>query len=292
MLTRTLLGIGIAVVALAVALAVGVGLARGPGKDKGKPPAGGDKVVKEDPNDLSLEVAALQTLRSLKLTPAQLDALAELARDASLKDDRKRDPAKASDEYRKALADLRDALARGDEDKLDERTKAADDALSDDDDLDDAVEPTAAARKRAPEFLRRLTARQVASYLADHRDDPADPLETLTAALDDARKLTGNEWDEKRDATVGALSWLVAGADAEAADRVGGQVRELLDRAHRLKGEEFKAQRDDLADEAKRIVGDGGPVEVIRHYTEWGLAELLSNPRLAAAVEVRRAAGK
>ncbi len=55
---------------------------------------------------------------------------------------------------------------------------------------------------------------------------------------------------------------------------------------------EFKAQRDDLDKEARKVVGDVGPTDVIRHYMERALAELLSNPRLGAAVEARRGKGK
>jgi hypothetical protein len=283
-----LVGFGIAFVALVGMVAVGVVLARG-GLDKGKPPAGDDKAAKADLNDLSLEVAALQTIHGLKLTPAQLDALAELARDADLRDDRKRQAAKAGDDLRKALAAQHQALLRGDDDKVDEAAEAVT-ALREKDgpDLDDAVAVTAAARKRAPEFLRRLTARQVGAYLTDP-DEPVDPPEALAAALDGARKLSGKEWDAKRAAVAEELAWLLAGADADAADKAAGRVKELLDRAHGLKDADYKEQRDDLDKEAGRIVGGVGPTDVIRHYMERALAELLSNPRLGAAIEARRA---
>jgi hypothetical protein len=78
--------------------------------------------------------------------------------------------------------------------------------------------------------------------------------------------------------------------DAEAVVR--DRVTALLDRAHRLKDEAFKEKREELDKEVDRIVGKLGPTDVHRHFLERTLAELLSNPRLAAAVEARLRQGK
>ena len=54
-----------------------------------------------------------------------------------------------------------------------------------------------------------------------------------------------------------------------------------------LKEEDFKAQRKELEADATKLVGDLGTMDVLRRVVEHGVAELLSNPRLGAAVEAR-----
>src|SRR5260370_4481384 len=70
--------------------------------------------------ELSMEMQALRTLYNLRLTTGQMKALAKVANETA-EPDRKRNPGEASDEYRKALTALRDALADGsDDDKIGE----------------------------------------------------------------------------------------------------------------------------------------------------------------------------
>jgi hypothetical protein len=287
------LGFGIALLVLAAGVAVAVALS-GPGKaaPKPPPPAGDDKAAKDDLNDLSMEVAALETIHDLQLTPAQLDELARLAKTDGAKD-QTRKPAKAGDKVRKALADLRAALIADNDDRIEELAAARDELIEKESpDLDDDFEITDAARKHAPEFLRRLTAAQVAAYLAERTEDLTDPMTMLAETIEQSRKLSGEEWDDARDDAADELGWIVAGADADGAAKVAVKVKELIDRAHKLKDAEFTAQREELDKAARQIAGDLGPTDVIRHFLERALAELLSNPRLAAAVEARTQKGK
>ena len=54
-----------------------------------------------------------------------------------------------------------------------------------------------------------------------------------------------------------------------------------------LKDDEFKKERPELEKTARQIVGEVGPLDVLRHAVERSLADLLSNPRLAAAIDAR-----
>ena len=79
----------------------------------------------------------------------------------------------------------------------------------------------------------------------------------------------------------------MVGLDVDKADRVNDRVAALLIRVRSLTNEEFAKQQPDLDQAAAKIVGDVGALEVLRHYVEFDLANLLSNPRLAAALDAR-----
>jgi hypothetical protein len=251
------------------------------------PPAG-----KADPNTLSLEVAALQLLNQLDLTTAQMQALAKMAKDVTPKEV-KRQPAKASEKLRKALLDLRDALVQGDQDKIDDLNDTLDDLKdSEKPELDDEVEIVDAARRLAPEALRLLSVRQTASYLGLYGDDVPDPAASLRDALEKAPGADDKEWKDLRDDTAEEVGWLVAGLDMAQAQKVSEKAGALLDRAHKLKPDEFKEQRTELEKAAREVLGDVGPLDILRHVLERDLAELLSNPQIPAALEARLKQGK
>jgi hypothetical protein len=249
-------------------------------------PAAPARAADKDDLSLVMEVAALQTLYDLKLTPTQLDALAKLVKDtAGTVPDRK---VKISAKLRKLYSDLRDALAADNEDAI--ASLAADiEELKDSEkpDLDDDVELTDAGRKKAAEALGTLTARQVTGYLGQFAQDFPDPQESLTEALDEARKKEGKDWEEYRDATAGQVGWLIGGVDKDAEAKVHDKVLALLDRAHKLKEADFKDQKADLEKEARALARQVGPTEVIKNFMVRTMAELVSNPRAAAAIEAR-----
>src|SRR4051812_39365504 len=118
------------VVLLAAVVALGtVPEARTQGKSdkKDKPKGQGP-----DPNLLSLEVAALRTLRTLQATPAQLKGMLDLLKPGLVKKV-DREPAKVSPQLRKNLRLLRDALAKDDEEEIDTYGKKVE-VLRDDED--------------------------------------------------------------------------------------------------------------------------------------------------------------
>jgi hypothetical protein len=238
--------------------------------------------------DLSLEVAALQTLHEFKFTPAQMERLQKLTRETAEKP-RKRKAGKASADFRTALDALRAALVEdSDDDQIDSLEEQID-GLRDSEgpDLDDGVDITTAARKRAPEVLRRLHVRQVASFVAANADEIIDPVERLIEALTLARKKKADAWKEYRAGLAEEIGWLVAGLDEKKSQPVGAQVAVLLGKARRLAAEEFKKQQPALEKEARKIAGGVNPTAVLRHTAEHALAEMLSNPRLAAALKAR-----
>jgi hypothetical protein len=253
----------------------------------GPPPADlGDegKPGKGDLNEVSLEVAALQALAQLQLTPAQLKDLARRARDTTQKE-QPRQVVSASDKFRQTLTGLRNALVANDPQRIDELGSALNELYDKEKpELDDSVEITDEARRQAPEVLRRLSAPQVAGYLGAYADQVPDPGEMLADALREARKLSGMEWQQLRDDAAEQVGWLLAGPDAEAEEQVRDDVTALLNRAHRLSARDFAAQKGKLEEKARALAGKLGPTDVLRHYMERSLAELLSNPRLPAAV--------
>jgi hypothetical protein len=247
-----------------------------------------DKPEQISASDLKLEVDSLQTLYHFQFTAEQMRSLADIA-PRTARQDRPRKPGKVSDEYRQQLLDLRNALidANDDEnidnleDKLDEL------AQNEKPTLDDDIELTAAARQRVPEVLRRLKPAQLAHYLGYIEDEVLDPREHLRASLEKVRELKRDEWKEKRDEIAEEIGWLVTGVDADQSGRVSDRVVALLSKVRGLSAEEFKKQRNELDRAAEQIIGDVGPAAVLQHTVEHALAELLSNPRLGAALKAR-----
>jgi hypothetical protein len=239
-------------------------------------------------NDLNLEVQALQTLYHFKFTAEQMRSLAKVARETA-EPPRPRKKAKASDDYRQVLLDLRSALIDANdedsidnlEDKLDELTE------SEKPTLDDDVELTAAARKHAPQVLGRLKPPQLAAYIGYVADDVADPVERVRTALAEVRGLKRDEWKTKRDEIAEEVGWLVAGVDEEKSARVSDRVVALLSKARSLTDAEFTRQQAELEKAAEEIAGGVHPAAVLEHVAEHALAELLSNPRLGAALRAR-----
>jgi hypothetical protein len=241
-----------------------------------------------DLNDLSLEVSALQALHSFNFTDAQLHKLQSWAKETAAKPS-KREPAKASKEYRDKLMELRDALVEAtDDDKIDQLNEELEELREAQKPVvDDGVDLTPGARKRAAEALRLLKVQQFASYVAAVADDLHDPLERFLEAMQTVRGLKGNDWKQRREEIVDDILRLAAGVDSKKADKLTDQLTALLSRAHSMKDAEFKAKRQDLEKSARKLLGDLNALDVVRNYVEYGLAELLSNPRLTVALAAR-----
>jgi hypothetical protein len=246
-----------------------------------------DIPLKEDVNKLNLEVNALQTLYHLKATPAQLKELARLVAKAAPKPADRR-PAKVSDKYRKTLGDLRQALIDVDDDKVAELYASLTE-LQDTEtpEVDDSLPISDAAREKVAEALRLFSPRQVAGYVADFADEFPVPVDRLTDAFEEARKLKDKEWDEFRDSLADQLAWLVAGTDKKAEARVKKDVALLLDRVQSLPDEDFRKEKEDLEKDARKIAGDVDPTQVVRNWVQRSIAELLSNPELPTVLQAR-----
>jgi hypothetical protein len=252
-----------------------------------KEPAPKESQTEEvDLNGLNLEVAALEILHQFKATRPQLERLAKLALITSPKSPAPR-PIKVSKEYRKTLLELRDALVEDSDDDIVELVATLDELRDKESPDFDDIQITDSARKHTAEVLRSLGARQVAQYLTDYAEEFPEPLEKITDAFESIRGLTGKEVDDVRDEVAAQVGWLVAGLDTLKENKVKKSVSDLLNRVHRLKDDEFTAQQANLEKQARDIIGDLGPLEVIRHFVDRSLAELLSNPRLGTAVAAR-----
>ena len=144
----------------------------------GSPIYSQDEKDETDLNDLSLEVNALSTIHSLKLTDAQMQKL-RLAKETAQKPG-KRTPASASKDYREKLLALRTALIEQNDERIEELNDELDELRDKENPtVDDGVDLTAAARKRAPEALKLLRVQQVKDYLEVLGDDLGDPLAEL-----------------------------------------------------------------------------------------------------------------
>jgi hypothetical protein len=153
--------------------------------------------------------------------------------------------------------------------------------------LDEEVILTEVARKRAPQVLKQLKANQLATFIGAHAEETVDPLDALISGLERVRELGLVEWNETRDELSEKLSILVAGVDQKKAEQVREETVDLLARARTLKPDEFTSQKEKLEIEAKRIVGKVEPMDVLRHKLEHALAQMLSNPRIEAALKAR-----
>src|SRR5438132_67911 len=237
-------------------------------------------------NDLSLEVAALQVLHDLELTPAQLAALSKLARESAPKSE-SRQPAKTSGEFLTALGGYHGALATGDDNRIaDAREKLDTLMLKEQPELDNGINVTEGALGNASDALKILNVRQVGVLLGTL--EMTDPAELLISALDQVRNVKNSKDVEDEIASVAEeVGWLVNGYSDEA-DKTKAKASTVLQKAAKLKNDAvFAGQRKTLEKEAREAVGTPDSMEVIGHIAEHGMADLLSNPRLEAAIRIQ-----
>ena len=239
-------------------------------------------------NDLSMEVVALQSLHQFQFKPPQMQVLRKLAKQTAMEPGA-RQAIKATEEFQRTLVNLRTALAEATNVERVQELQDKIDKLRNDQkiELDDGVVITEAASQQAPEIMKLLSARQVAGYVALYGDDFPDPLELLLDALAKVRGLKDKEWQQLRVDVSEEVGNLTAGLDADKASKISDQVVQLLIQARGLKDDEFKKQQAELEKSARQIIGNVGALDVVRHVLERSLAELLSNPRLAMAIDAR-----
>jgi hypothetical protein len=248
-----------------------------------------DQATEKAPSlsNLSLEISALQALNRFEMTTEQMNALRRLAADTMPKN-AKRDEGKASDKVRKTMLDLRTALIKQDADRIDDLEDALADLLDDEDtDLDDQVNITSAARRRAPEVLQGLRPAQVLAFFNNSGDDLPAPLETLLSALDVVRELKDDEWKDLSEEIVEEMRWLLGGLDPERNRFVADKVEQYLKKVRAVKAKDFEKARPEMERSARQFVGQIAPTVVLHNFAEHALAELLSNPRLLAAIDAR-----
>src|SRR5262249_16441055 len=125
-------------------------------KTSGVKPAVPGASTQDDLNDLSQQGEALLVLYYLDATPAQLKAEAAVARETAARP-RDRKPAKASIIFRRALTEIRAALLKNDTERITDLADKLDELReTEKSEFDDDFATTDAARKRAPEIVRRM----------------------------------------------------------------------------------------------------------------------------------------
>jgi hypothetical protein len=251
------------------------------------PGGGGGRGEAQGQGDLRLKAAALEVIYDLEMTPDQLRDLQKLAQGAAgaeAKHDR------YPQALRKALNEWCDALAKGEDDKVDELQEKVE-QQEDEAKLDAVdIDATDAAKKRAPEAMKLITAGQLANLIAMHSGDIQGPAETLIDSMEEVR---GDDADYKqtKDAIVADVLELASGYGTGNAS-LTGSVGDFLDRVHKLSDGEYKSKQKDLEQEAHKIVGKVDAVAVVQHWAQRELAELISNPELDSAAKERLAAQK
>jgi hypothetical protein len=250
----------------------------------------GDEPERKTPaslNDLSMEVAALHVIHQFHFTPDQLQLLRKMARETSQEREIRQVP-RASDKYKGLLTDLRSALVSGNEEKMDKLQQELDKLRSAEPaELDDGIDITDAARREAPRLLRLLGPRQIALHLSYYGDQVPDPAAVLESAIDKVRDLKDKDWKQLREEISDQVGPLVVGLDVEKAGQVSDRAIQLLIEVRALSKQDFERRRAELRKQAREIVGDTSPFDVLQHLVEQALAEMLSNPRLASALNAR-----
>ncbi|MFL5241162.1 MAG: hypothetical protein ACJ8FY_03560 [Gemmataceae bacterium] len=237
--------------------------------------------------ELALEVQALRMVRTLNFSPDQIKELQELASETAMPARLRK--GKSSAELRKVLINLRDALAFDDEDAIDSQSDQLDQlSESEKPELDDAVEATEAARKAVPSVLKHLKVTQFVAYVSLVADQVVDPADEMKERLDKVRMLSLADWKEQRDEIADGVAKLLAGVDAKKVEKTRDQVVALLSRARTLSEEDYQKKLPDLQKEIDDLVQECGPTEIVKHIVELALADLLSNPRLGAALEAHK----
>jgi hypothetical protein len=235
-------------------------------------------------NLASLRLAAMQTLYELDASPEQLKAVKGAA--AGLADPAERASAKGPPKLVAAMKQLQEALLSESDDKqiADARNAMADAMAEVDPPLDDAVHPSPAARTKAAAVCQTFSAGQLAAYLASHADQVVGPGDRLVSSLSDLKDEPPADADAEVKQVSTEVGLLVAGADADKAAAAAAKAAEWL-QAHRATGAPDSADaRAKLEASARDAVGDPPPAEVLGHWFENEVAELLANPQLPKAV--------
>jgi hypothetical protein len=249
-----------------------------------------------DANDLALEVNVLRTVYLFQLSPDMVKTTRETGADCAQKP-RKRFAAEVSDRYRKLLVEYREALLRGDEDRILDLSDQVEEVRKEEDpDIDDTVEITDEARKKAPGLLRNMNANRIVHYTSSYGKDFPNPYQIIRKTMrlsGKGKPPTAEEWKEQRDFVAKQVAWCYCGVDAAKSRKKAAEVAMLLDRANALSPEELEKQRDELEAAVRKLNAGTDGLDVIRNVLQQDIAEMISNPRFVAAMDARmKAAAK
>ncbi len=237
----------------------------------------------ENVQAVALEVAALQTLHRLDLTDAQLEALARFSKSAA-SSEKPVGARKVTPAFTKALTAFRNALAAGDDEKIDDlREKLAEIMDKEKIALDDRVAITDSARRNATLVIRMMQPGQVLAYLQIFDEDEVDLLEILGAAIENGANATQPQWKAIRDQAAAEGAWLLAGGEEIRHKMAAKMLAAVLDQHHGAS--KTKTSAPDLTKQVQQMTATLDPFVILRNAMEREVAELLSNPRLANAIQ-------
>jgi hypothetical protein len=269
-----------AVVLASLLLSVSPSPAAQPGENNSNGGGGGGGGGHEN---LLLRAQAATTIYDLDLREDQLHALQKLATNTAGKPDGQ--PPRLGPKLRPLVAELCTALAKADDDKVSDLEDKVDE-MKDQANIDEPYVPaTEAAKAKAADVSKLLTAAQVANFISMNSDDIAGPSETLIDAMDDARGGSDSDFDDVKSDTADEVVMLARGneKDAKLADSVGT----FLTKVRKMSDADYKAKRAELEGEAHKLVGTIDPFVSLRHWCESEFADLLSNPELPGAIRAR-----
>jgi hypothetical protein len=140
--------------------------------------------------------------------------------------------------------------------------------------------------------LKLLTASQVAAYISDCADDISGPLEEMLDSLDELCTADSDDFVDLRDQVADDVALALAGLDVEKDTKISAEITAWLNKVRALSVDGVKMQSAQLKQEAKALVGDVDPLQVVRNYLLRDMAELVANPLLPAAIAGRLKFGK
>ena len=239
--------------------------------------------AQDDPQQLSLEVTALQALSHLDLSAAQLQELLRLAKGAASAP-KSSGKTKVNAAFVKTLKALRTALLDDDGDRIDE-LKAMLIEIMDKDrvQIEDRVAISETARRQASQVIRLLKPSQARAYLDILDDDDIDLADLLEATLEKGKNADAAAWRTMRDQATADAAWLLAGSDDGRTRLATKLVTAILDQHHGAKP--GKNAAPDLEKQVQQLIGTLDPFLMLRNAMEREMAELLSNPRLPLAIQ-------
>jgi hypothetical protein len=239
---------------------------------------------------LQLQIAALTTIDELNLSAGQLRQLQTVSAGCADQTYIAPDEPAGNDAYRAALVKLRDALAGADESKI---AQARADLQSAQSKGGKAVETSVSlsegARAIASSIVPMLSTSQYAKYIAIHANEIPDAADTLISALDQCRKGNDSDLVALRDHVTKQIDLLVFGVGPGEHPDLNGKIRALLDRARRMKDDEYQAERSDLHHSARKIVSghQARSDTELENWVDNQMAQLLSNPELSDVLVMR-----
>jgi len=248
------------------------------------------------PSDVALEIEALRTLDDLQATAPQvhqlIDACAGAAGETKTADTDAIDSAANDDRATyMVLLRLREGLISGDDARIEQDEKELSD-LEEKSQVNFSPRITGSlpARTAAEKIVRLFSAQQIAALIAQRNEEISDPTEILVAALSQCRGMKLADFQAFNTDVSEEIADLVAGVTVRPNRSVQMRTAALMRTAFHMQQEDYDAQLPDLQDRAKNLTKVAASM-ALRHWVQWEIVQLLSNPQLDLALTERSSWG-